>query len=62
MSVIDLSAHRAPVIYSIHVTHHWDGRVEVEVEGLAQTERSNEAVANALLTAAALAEAHGGKK
>lgn len=56
MSVIDLSEHRAPVTYTITVTHHWDGSLELFVEGIAESGRSNRAVAEVLLAAAALAE------
>lgn len=52
MSVVDLSARRAPVLYSVHVTHHWDGEVEVSVEGISSDERSRAVASEALLTAA----------
>lgn len=59
MSVIDLSARRQPVTYTITVTHHWDGTLELFVEGIAESGRSNRAVADALLEAAAIAEKNG---
>lgn len=59
MSVIDLNARRAPVTYTITVTHHWDGSLELFVEGIAESGRSNRTVADALLAAAAMAERNG---
>lgn len=55
MPVIQLSDHREPVSYTVHVTHHWDDRVEIWLEGVAQDQRSREAVAHALRSAAVLA-------
>lgn len=57
MTVINMNSHREPVIYSIHVTHHWGGEVEVEVEGLTDNGRSHRAAAEALREAAAVLEA-----
>lgn len=54
-----MNARRQPVTYTISVTHHWDGTVEIWVEGIAESGRSNRAVADALLEAARIAEANG---
>lgn len=50
--VVDLNAKRAPVHYTVRLSHHWDGRVEVFVEDVADDERSRDAVADALAKAA----------
>lgn len=50
--VVDLSAHRSPVNYTVRISQHWDGRVEVLVEDVADDDRSREAVADALTRAA----------
>lgn len=54
--VINLSAYREPVTYTIDVTHHWDGRIEIEVGGIADDPRSKREAAKALLEAAAIAD------
>lgn len=51
-NLLHLSAYREPVLYSVHVTHHWDGKVEVRVEGIADDMRSRAVASEALLTAA----------
>ena len=48
MTVIDLSQHRAPVTYTIHITHHWDDRLEVFVEDVSDDERSQDSVNDAI--------------
>lgn len=50
--VVELSARRPPVNYTLRLTHHWDGRVEVFVEDVADDERSRAAVGDALRKAA----------
>lgn len=52
MSVIDLSEHRPPVCYTIRLTQHWDGRLEIWVEDVQDDPRSRQAVADALVRAA----------
>jgi hypothetical protein len=52
MSIIDLANHRPPVCYTVRLTDHWDGRLEIFVEDIADDERSKSAVANALRRAA----------
>jgi hypothetical protein len=52
MSLIDLADHRPPVCYTIHLTQHWDGRLGIKVEDVADDERSRRAVADALRRAA----------
>lgn len=47
-NIIDLSAHRAPVFYTIDIVHHWDGRLEVLVHDLADDPRSRASVADTL--------------
>lgn len=50
--VVDLSKHRPAVCYTVRLTHHWDGRLEVFVEDVADDARSRAAVAEALQRAA----------
>ena len=50
--IVDLKAYRAPVKYTVHLTNHWDGSVEVFVDDVADDERSRTAVANTLERAA----------
>ena len=52
MSVIDLGKHRAPVTYTVTITHHWDDTLEVFVQDVSDDERSRAAVADALRRAA----------
>lgn len=54
MSVIDIKSRRQPTHYSVLVTHHWDGRVEVQVEGVADDARSRRSAATAFRAAAKL--------
>lgn len=46
---IDLSQRRKPVHYTVRVTHHWNGAVEMLVEDVADDPRSRDAVAHALV-------------
>lgn len=49
---IDLNKRRAPVIYTVTITHHWDDRLEFFVHDVADDDRSRAAVADALRRAA----------
>lgn len=51
MSVIELGDHRSPVCYTVHLTQHWNGTLEVFVEDVADDPRSRQAVADALALA-----------
>lgn len=53
MSVIDLGKRRAPVTYTVTITHHWDDTLDVFVQDVADDDRSRAAVADALRRAAA---------
>lgn len=48
VELIDLAKRRAPVWYTIKIGHHWDDRLEVIVEDVADDNRSKLAVADAL--------------
>lgn len=52
MTVIDLANHRPPVCYTVRLTEHWDGRLEIFVEDVADDDRSRRAVADSLRRAA----------
>lgn len=52
MSVINLADRRPPVSYTVRITHHWDGSLEVFVEDVTDDERSRQSVADALARAA----------
>lgn len=52
MSIVDLADHRPAVCYTVHLVQHWDGRLEIRVEDVADDERSRLAVADALRRAA----------
>lgn len=47
-NVVDLNARRAPVTYTLTISHHWDGKIEVWVEGVSDSERSQESIWYAL--------------
>jgi hypothetical protein len=51
MGVIELSEHRQPVCYTVHLRHHWNGALEIFVEDVADDVRSRIAVADALILA-----------
>lgn len=53
-NVVDLALRREPVSYTIHLTHHWDDRLEIWVEGAASDERSRASIADAMRRAAEL--------
>lgn len=46
--IIDLQARRAPVTYTIHITHHWDDSFDVFVEGVSDDARSQQAINHAI--------------
>lgn len=46
--VINLADHREPVTYTLTITHHWDGTLEIYVDGVEDDERSRESVWDAL--------------
>lgn len=52
MTVIDLANKRPPVCYTVHLAQHWDGRLQVTVQDVADDDRSRKAVADALRQAA----------
>lgn len=52
MSIVDLAHHRPPICYTIRLAQHWDGRLQITVEDVADDERSRKAVADALRRAA----------
>lgn len=52
MTVIDLASKRQPVCYTVHLVQHWDGRLEIMVQDVAEDERSRLAVSDALRRAA----------
>mgnify|MGYP000255225035 CR=1 FL=1 len=47
-NIIDLNAKRAPVTYTLTISHHWDGTIEIWVEGVTDSDRSQESVWYAL--------------
>jgi hypothetical protein len=48
--VISLDTKRKPVSYSIDVTHHYDGTVEVFVRDVSDDPRSREVVMNTIIS------------
>ncbi|MEH2700553.1 hypothetical protein GFL93_12755 [Rhizobium leguminosarum bv. viciae] len=50
--VVSLSDRRPPVVYTVRIMHHWDDRLEIFVEDVADDERSRQSVAAALQRAA----------
>lgn len=52
--VVDLAKRRPPVRYTIHLSQHWDDRLEVWVEDVAADDRSRASIADALRRAAVL--------
>jgi hypothetical protein len=47
-----LADRRPPVHYTVRLTHHWDGRIEVFVEDVSDDARSRASVGHALARAA----------
>lgn len=54
--IVDLSKRRAPVVYTVTITQHWDDSLEVFVQDVADDARSRASVADALRRAAAMFE------
>ena len=50
--IVELADRRPPVHYTVRLSHHWDGRIEVFVEDVANDERSRASVGAALAAAA----------
>lgn len=48
MTVIDINAHKPPVIYAVRIAQYWDGRMEFFVEDVADDQRSRASIAWAL--------------
>ncbi len=46
--VVDLSARRPPVTYTVVITHHWDDTLEVFVHDVSDDPRSRASVKDAL--------------
>lgn len=57
-NIVDLATKRAPVLYTVHITHHWDGSIDVAIEGLGNppSEQSKQSVIYGLTTAVDLIE------
>lgn len=53
---INLADHRAPVTYTVQITHHWDDRLEVFVYDVADDDRSRASVLDALKRAVTMFE------
>ena len=47
----------APSVYTVHVTHGWDGSLEIEIKGIVDNANARGAVAQALRLAAEAVEA-----
>lgn len=52
--IVSLSDRRSPVNYTVRITHHWDDRLEVFVEDVADDDRSRQSVADALERASSM--------
>ena len=61
MAQIHILGQRPPVEYVVRVSHHYNGTVEVVVEGVGDSPDDRRKIASALLEAAALVE-RGDKK
>ena len=46
--VIRLETRRKPVTYTLHVSHHWDGKVELFIDDLDADIREDDSVMQAL--------------
>lgn len=53
---------RLPVEYTVKVTHHYNGTVEVVVQGVGDSPDDRHKIASALMEAAALVEGGSSKK
>lgn len=54
--VVDLAKRRAPVVYTVTITQHWDDSLEVFVQDVSDDARSRASIADALRRAAAMFE------
>lgn len=52
--IVELADRRPPVTYTVTITQHWDGRMEIFVQDVADDERSRAAVGEAMQRAAAV--------
>ena len=55
-NLVALADRRPPVHYTVRLTHHWDDRLEVFVEDVADDDRSRASVADSLRRAANMLE------
>jgi hypothetical protein len=57
--ILDINAGKPPVCYSLHITHHWGGRIELSVAGISEnpTRRDKESILSAAEAAVALIKA-----
>lgn len=46
--VVDINANKPPVIYTVRIAQHWDGRCEFFIEDVANDQRTRNSVAWAL--------------
>ena len=44
-NVADINARKPPVCYSLHITHHWDGRIELSISGISENPTPRDKVA-----------------
>lgn len=51
-NLIKLAEKRPPVCYTVRLTEHWDGRLEIFVEDIQDDPRSRQAVGHSLRRAA----------
>jgi hypothetical protein len=51
-NIVNLSQRRPPIVYTVHVTHHWDDSLEVRVQDVSDDARSKASVADSLRRAA----------
>ena len=56
MSTVHFLGQPPPVEYTVKVAHHFNGKVEITVEGVGDTAEDRRKIASALLEAAALVE------
>jgi hypothetical protein len=47
IELVDLNSRRAPVVYTVTIAHHYDGKLEFRIEDVGDDERSREAVFHA---------------
>lgn len=56
MGTVHFLGEKPPVEYTVRVRHHWNGTVEIVVEGVGDSPDDRRKIANALMEAAALVE------